>query len=556
MSTNVSSEGCHPGANSQFIAASWVRSRAAGVDAEGGDVAYIGDVDVSGRLVHCAQPIIERLLEYTEDIPLSVAVSDSKGRVLKRLDTNRTIGAMVDRISLAPGFSYAESEIGTNGVGTVLASGQSVQIIGESHYHERFKKYSCSGAPIRNPVTGRIEGVLDLTCLAEHSSPLLHSFVRSSAAAIESSLLNDQSMHQQALFTEFTRLDLRSREAVFAVGDRVAMANARAQRDFGPTEQHSLFEHARYMLDRRQRASRPIELADGRVVELRGKRVGSETTAVGIVVELKTLSKLHAPDAFTGTPNLSPGPTSADAHTSMGSPGLQSVSSGSSIWSASKHEVADALSHKVPLLVTGESGAGKVTLLTDTFHRLFPDGRSIVLDESSELPEQTHLLGDQSPTIVVLRNIHTFGTDTSKKLTQWLTAEGAVWIAATATESSVNHQLPCDVLLPYFQRSTHVPALRHRPEDLPSLVEQILETLTHGRRVIAQDATIRALSRYPWPGNITQLFDALRSAIERRPLGDIQPRDLPGYCSQSSLHTLTPIEAAERDTIITALRDA
>ncbi|MFZ2176760.1 MAG: helix-turn-helix domain-containing protein, partial [Rhodococcus sp. (in: high G+C Gram-positive bacteria)] len=42
----------------------------------------------------------------------------------------------------------------------------------------------------------------------------------------------------------------------------------------------------------------------------------------------------------------------------------------------------------------------------------------------------------------------------------------------------------------------------------------------------------------------------------RRPLGDIQPRDLPGYCSQSSLHTLTPIEAAERDTIITALRDA
>ncbi len=101
------------GGTDEFVAASWLRSQAAGVSPEGGDIRYIGDVDVASRLVHYAQPVLEKLIEYTEDVPLSVAVSDNKGRVLSRLDTNSTIGALVDTISLAPGFSYAESEVGT-----------------------------------------------------------------------------------------------------------------------------------------------------------------------------------------------------------------------------------------------------------------------------------------------------------------------------------------------------------------------------------------------------------------------------------------------------------
>ena len=118
------------GGTDEFVAASWLRSQAAGVSPEGGDIRYIGDVDIASRLVHYAQPVLEKLIEYTEDVPLSVAVSDNKGRVLSRLDTNSAIGALVDTISLAPGFSYAESEVGTNGVGTVLESGRSVHIVG------------------------------------------------------------------------------------------------------------------------------------------------------------------------------------------------------------------------------------------------------------------------------------------------------------------------------------------------------------------------------------------------------------------------------------------
>src|ERR1700686_5604726 len=71
-----------PGAVSDFVAASWRRSRGVGVAADGGEVPFIGDVDISSRLVRYSQPIIDRLIDATEDIPLSIALSAKNARVL------------------------------------------------------------------------------------------------------------------------------------------------------------------------------------------------------------------------------------------------------------------------------------------------------------------------------------------------------------------------------------------------------------------------------------------------------------------------------------------
>jgi DNA-binding NtrC family response regulator len=71
----------------------------------------------------------------------------------------------------------------------------------------------------------------------------------------------------------------------------------------------------------------------------------------------------------------------------------------------------------------------------------------------------------------------------------------------------------------YFRISTiplSVPPLRERPEDVPILAAQILETLAarsgHGKITIAEDAA-RALSTYSWPGNIRELRNVLERAI-------------------------------------------
>ena len=67
---------------------------------------------------------------------------------------------------------------------------------------------------------------------------------------------------------------------------------------------------------------------------------------------------------------------------------------------------------------------------------------------------------------------------------------------------------------------------------------------------------MRTMARYTWPGNLRQLDDALRTALGHRPVGEIKPEDLPGYCCQVSGRPLSALESIERDAILLALRDA
>ena len=68
---------------------------------------------------------------------------------------------------------------------------------------------------------------------------------------------------------------------------------------------------------------------------------------------------------------------------------------------------------------------------------------------------------------------------------------------------------------------------------------------------------MRILARQPWPGNVAQLATALRAALARRPVGEIGPEDLPAGCRcAAATRTLSPIEVAERDAIVAALRDS
>lgn len=550
-----------PGAVSDFVAASWRRSRGAGVAADGGEVPYIGDIDISSRLVRCSQPIIDRLIDATEDIPLSIALSDNKARVLTRVDTTRTIGLLLDGISLAPGFDYAEGHIGTNAVGTVLEAGLSAHIVGPEHFHERFQAYSCSGAPIHDPMTGHIEGVLDLTCLTEHSTPMLHSIVRSAANDIEQSLLNDRSLRQQALFEAFLRVDSHSKSAVFAIGGRVMMANALAQSTFDPVEQRIIAHHARYLMESRSAAEDEIELPGDRLAHLRGMRVSAGSEIAGIVVEVH--------DAQERSARRSRGirDTTRRTHRADGSSvassrvGALGQDSHSPLWRRACSEVAEALKKNESLLVIGEPGTGKFTLIATTFHHIHPGSRTIELDANDITHERIakETLETSVPTIHILRRLQDLTPEGVTKAQAFLSETGRseplVCVAATVSESFLDTG-PVRDLLPHFQRSASVPPLRHRIDDLPALTRQLLAKNSHGRSTSLNATAMRTMARYTWPGNVRQLDDALRTAIGHRPVGEIQPEDLPGYCCQTSGRTLSALESIERDAIIQALREA
>ena len=114
----------------------------------------------------------------------------------------------------------------------------------------------------------------------------------------------------------------------------------------------------------------------------------------------------------------------------------------------------------------------------------------------------------------------------------------------------------CAAMPRSVQPRLHVPALRHRTDDIPGVVAQVLRTITgSSSRELTPDA-MRLLVRYPWPRNIHELEDALRSAVALRPAGRITREDLPEWCHHGPGRKLSAVEAVERDVVAKALRDA
>jgi transcriptional regulator of acetoin/glycerol metabolism len=535
-----------------IVAASWQRSFSAGVDAATSRAVYHDDLDLTGRLMRSSAPVIARLSDDMSEMPMSIVLTDYKARILRRSETDTTIGTLLDKVFLAPGFNYAEGSVGTNGIGTVLESRQPLYIVGPEHFHEQLQPFACAGSPIRDPVTGRVEGVLDISCLTEHSSPLMQSLVRAAAHDIEHNLLVDRNECQQALFETFVRLDARTRGAVMAIGGSVVMGNAIAQNLFEPDEQRAIHEHARYLMVCRSKPVDQIELSSGKVVQIRGTRIKVDHDVAGIVVAVQIVSEgARALDRRSAPPR-------AD----------QSVGSGdgrSLLWKRAGNEISEALRDGAALLVIGESGCGKVSLVTDLYRRIAPSGLSVEFASAELNLGRIHHAADglasaTDPTLYVFTNIDRLSIDGVACLGAFLTALAAsdrsVSIAATVSDADLDSDLPFKGLLTHFDRAVSVAPLRHRAEDLPILVGHVLANVAGGRRAAVSPAAMRVLSRYDWPRNIRQLEEALQSALLKRPVGEIQAEDLPGYCHGGAPRLLSVLEAGERDMIVTALHDA
>jgi transcriptional regulator of acetoin/glycerol metabolism len=551
------------------VAASWQRSASAGVANTNLSLRHYDDVDVASRLVRCAQPVILRLSEETADLALSIALTDSRARILSRTDTSRTIGLLLDNVSLSSGFGYAEDEAGTNGIGTELESGASVHIEGPEHFVEPLQPFSCAGAPIRDPITGRVEGVLDITCMAEHSSPLMHSMVRSAANQIQRVLLADHSQCQQALFDTYLRVDARSHVAVIAVGDTLVMMNDAAQALLGAEDQVALQEHTRFLMAHHEVAEDLVELPSGAIVRIRGTRIMVGKDIAGMVVVVTAAGRPAEASAIEDLV-LSPpvgGPWSGGKPLVKRRPLVDApIAEGRTpAWRAAVDGIAAALRDRQTLLVMGETGTGKFTVLTEIYHSVQPGGRSLnfaakYISSDSYDDAEVALEVTTVPTLYVIRNLDEVSTDGAERLGRFMLSafesEQPVTIAATVSDAGVDSGLPFCELLPYFQTAVTLPPLRQRSADIGFLVTRLLEELAPHRDVHLSPEAMRLVARYAWPRNIRQLEEALASALRKKPVGTIDDRDLPGYCHTTARRTLTPLEEADRDAVIAALKAA
>lgn len=162
----------------QAVVTSWIRSKEAGVLPSGlFSPPYDPLFDRRSRLTQLCQPHIDRMMSSIIWAPCGTTLSDRSGRVIDRWETSPAVATFLDKISLCPGYSYSEEFVGTNGIGTVLATGRPMQVIGREHFHDSLHSLSSFGIPIPEPTSGNPLGVLTISCPTEFSNRLIHSIV-------------------------------------------------------------------------------------------------------------------------------------------------------------------------------------------------------------------------------------------------------------------------------------------------------------------------------------------------------------------------------------------
>ena len=172
---------------------SWRRSLGSGVDPDGGapPVDLLDDDLIAYREAHPlapVMPVIRRLLvEDAEDDRMIVAVTDAGGRMLW-VEVDSRLRTRAAWMHFVEGARWSEEVVGTNAPGTALAVDHAVQIYGSEHYRRPVQPWSCSAAPVHDPVTGVLLGAIDVTGGDHVASPHVLTLVRATVAAVESEL--------------------------------------------------------------------------------------------------------------------------------------------------------------------------------------------------------------------------------------------------------------------------------------------------------------------------------------------------------------------------------
>jgi hypothetical protein len=175
------------------VRASWRRSLGSGVDPDGAEppVELLDDDLIAYREAHplaTVMPVIRRLLvQDAEDDKMIVAVTDAGGRMLW-VEGDARLRSQAAGMHFVEGSRWAEDVVGTNAPGTALAVDHAVQIYGSEHFRRPVQPWSCSAAPVHDPLTGVLLGAIDVTGGDHVASPHVLTLVRATVAAVESEL--------------------------------------------------------------------------------------------------------------------------------------------------------------------------------------------------------------------------------------------------------------------------------------------------------------------------------------------------------------------------------
>ncbi|MET8427691.1 helix-turn-helix domain-containing protein [Nocardia sp. NPDC004860] len=496
------------------IKASWYRSGLAGVDPSHALEALTPDGHSHRTpLLEASQPVLEELRANLADTAYASLLVDRECRVVHRICGRRAVATAFDAVGIDLGASLLETRIGTNAPGTALETREAVVIHGEEHFADGLKDFSCYGHPIRNPLTRRVEGVLDISSFSADASPLLRPLLEHAVKDIQRRLQERSRTSDSRIMAAFREAALRSRSALVAFGDDMTVSNRTAQDLLTSSD----VAHLRILVEELRgsvSAQTELRLVSGQTARVYADVLDPRCSAALLRIEPQRSKHVTTPLRLPGSPYN--GPTLV-----AGPPGSGRTTRARQIATNTPVTVLNAAA----ALLNGDqewalqfrqamlSPAGTVII----------DGIELLSDVLLDiLVQQVEL--DRGPELVMIsgpRNL--------------LPVRPAA-VAALATS--------CEETLPLFARRDQILTLAH----------QMLADM--GTNLFLTPAAEAALARHNWPGNLRELRGALEHARGGRQVGAIAVADLPATVTSGRTASAPqrPLHQAERDVIFHVLR--
>ncbi len=533
------------------IAASWRRSHLSRVAPDDTEFPFVQG-DTRSRLVSAADPVLNRFATSLPGTNVSIVLADRRARIVGRWVGDASLKRRLNSASIDRGFVLGEEVAGTNGIGTALEELRPVQVIGPEHYVSALHHLTCVGVPIRHPLSGRIEGVLDLACPVTESNSLLLPTVIDLAAQIERELFERVSDSDRSMLRAFLARNAETTRPVIALTDQMMMTNASAAPWLDGVDQAFLLDQADMASMSAGEVVRELSFPGGRSATARCLPVHAGMRVAGLLIELDD----QAARPGRRRPHRTPMSTRDLAEAGL--------AGGGAAWQRLARQCA-RLSAATPICISGERGVGKLALARYMQRRLRPDAVCTILPAGlarvlgAEEWLRRAFAATQAPAgTLVLTHVDLLAEPVADALCDVLDLAAEAGQLVLATRAGADSHCGGRLGDRLGTQLISVPPLRERQDDIAEIVEALIRKHASSRllpRVVP--SALRMMVNHPWPGNVRELESLVVRLVGGGRMHDIAPADLPELGRGTRLgQRLGPLEVLERDAIIRALRDA
>ncbi len=321
------------------IVMSWRRSLLSGVDPAATTLPRDEGTVPSERLDRAARPVIDRLSGQLAGMPAWSFLTDRECRLVRYVVGDRTLIPQLEARGAVPGARFGEDAVGTNGLGTAVEERQPFIVAGSEHFRAYESEVTTAGAPVRDPVTRRLVGVLNVNCPYQLTNGLMLPFITELANSIEARLAAAMPLADRVLVDEFLRVSSRCPDPVVAVSREVFIANAAALAFLDGADHQVLWQWACDAPARDAEHTARLRLTSDRAVTARLRPLAGSAGRAAVV----TLTPASEPKTAVGP----------------------------AAWPSCGERVAAQLDRarraRLPVLLEGERGTGK-TVLARTVH--------------------------------------------------------------------------------------------------------------------------------------------------------------------------------------------